>query len=132
MKPLHVLIAEDDRHLAALLRQTLEAEGFRVTAAEDGDEAVAKADIYAPDLIILDAMMPVLDGFAVLKHLRSASRHRRIPILMLTAMRGEADVRRALAGGASDYLAKPFRPDQLVQRVRRLAEARSGPVRDLP
>ena len=119
--PSHVLIAEDDSHLAALLRQILETEGFQVTVAINGMDALEKVDAVYPDLVVLDAMMPIVDGFEVLGTLKDDPFHRDLPVLMLTGIRGSTDVHRALASGAADYLTKPFRPDQLVQRVRRLA-----------
>lgn len=125
--PSHILVAEDDRYLATLLRQTLEIQGFRVTVAVDGRDALDKVDAHYPDLIILDAMMPVVDGFEVLAVLKADPAHREVPVLMLTGLRNAAEVHRAIAAGASDYLTKPFRPDHLVQRVRRLVPG--APVR---
>ncbi len=119
-----ILVAEDDRFLASLIRQTLEAQGMKVWLASDGGEAAEAADTLVPDLFILDAKMPVLTGFELLGMLRREPLHADTPVLMLTSVRVEADVRQAIAEGASDYMTKPFRPDQLVRRVRRLlAEA---------
>ena len=115
-----ILVAEDDRYLAALVKQTLEEQGMKVTLAENGEEALRLADNSYPDLVILDVSMPILDGFDVLRTLKADRYHRVVPVLMLTASRSETDVRRALSNGAADYLTKPFRPDQLVKRVCRL------------
>lgn len=115
-----VLVAEDDRHLAALLRQTLEGHGMTVTLVENGEDAIHRADSDCPDLVILDVSMPILDGFDVLRILKADRFHRDTPVLMLTASRCEGDVRRAVSSGAADFIAKPFRPDQLVKRVKRL------------
>ncbi|MBU4460828.1 MAG: response regulator [Verrucomicrobia bacterium] len=115
-----VLIAEDDRHLAALIRQTLEGHGITVTLAQNGEEALHQACNECPDLVILDVSMPVLDGFEVLRILKADRFHRDTPVLMLTASRCERDVRRAVSNGAADFITKPFRPDQLVKRVKRL------------
>ena len=115
-----ILIAEDDRYLAALVRQTLEGHGMTVTVAQDGEDALHRADRDCPDLVILDVSMPMLDGFDVLRTLKADRFHRDTPVLMLTASRCERDVRRAVSNGAADFIAKPFRPDQLVRRVKRL------------
>ncbi|MDP2181951.1 MAG: response regulator transcription factor [Actinomycetota bacterium] len=115
-----ILVAEDDRYLAALVRQTLESHGMTVTLAQNGEDALHQADSDCPDLVILDVAMPILDGFDVLRTLKADRFHRDTPVLMLTASRCEGDVRRALSNGAADFIAKPFRPDQLVKRVKRL------------
>ena len=115
-----ILVAEDDRYLAALVRQTLEGHGMTVTVAQDGEDALHRADRDCPDLVILDVSMPMLDGFDVLRTLKADRFHRDTPVLMLTASRCERDVRRSVLNGAADFIAKPFRPDQLVRRVKRL------------
>lgn len=115
-----ILVAEDDRYLAALIRQTLESHGFAITLAHNGEEALLKADMTCPDLVLLDVSMPVMDGLTALRSLRANRFHYRVPVLMLTAARSESDVRDALSNGASDYLVKPFRPDVLIRRVERL------------
>lgn len=91
-----------------------------VTLAQDGEDALHRADRDCPDLVILDVSMPMLDGFDVLRTLKADRFHRDTPVLMLTASRCERDVRRAVLNGAADFIAKPFRPDQLVKRVKRL------------
>lgn len=127
MPRLNALVAEDDRHLSQLIRQTLEAAGITVTLAANGQDAVFSADRLPYDVIVLDANMPILDGFEVLELLRADPQYRRTPILMLTALRGEAEVRRAIDLGASAYLAKPFRPNQLIERIQHLLDRRHGP-----
>ena len=121
-----ILVAEDDRYLAALVRQTLEGHGMTVTVAQDGEDALHRADSDCPDLVILDVSMPVLDGFDVLRTLKADRFHRDTPVLMLTASRCERDVRCAVSNGASDFITKPFRPDQLVKRVKRLLSGRAA------
>lgn len=91
-----------------------------VTLAQDGEDALQRADSDFPDLVILDVAMPVLDGFDVLRTLKADRFHRDTPVLMLTASGSERHVRRAVSNGAADFIAKPFRPDQLVKRVKRL------------
>jgi DNA-binding response OmpR family regulator len=91
-----------------------------VKAAQDGLEAMALLQRYRPDVIVLDAMMPKMDGFAVLDALSADPALRASPVLMLTAMRNASDVKRAIDQGANDYLTKPFSTGQLLARVERL------------
>lgn len=123
MPPPCILVAEDDRYLAAMVKQTLQGEGMKVTLAPNGADALHHADRLCPDLVILDVSMPILSGFDVLRILKADRAHRDRPVLMLTALRSESDVRRALVNGAADYMTKPFRPDQLIMRVGRLLKA---------
>lgn len=115
-----VLIADDDPLLRALLQHKLAAEDHQIFAAEHGGEVLDMVRDHAPDLIVLDAMMPVMDGFEVLRKLKAGASTRDIPVIMLTALKREQDVVGGLQLGAADYLAKPFIPDELVQRIRRL------------
>jgi DNA-binding response OmpR family regulator len=118
-----ILIADDDPLLRALLQHKLAAEGHQVFAAEHGGGVAALIRDHAPDLIVLDAMMPVMDGFEVLRRLKADIGTRQIPVVMLTALKREQDVVGGLQLGAADYLAKPFIPDELVQRIRRILGA---------
>ena len=118
--PAVILLADDDPLTLDLIEFKLTSRGYSVLTASDGEVAVASALNYRPNLIVLDARLPVLDGFAVLKRLRRDSRTKSIPVIMLTARRHDHDVLAALAVGAQDYLAKPFLPEQLVRRVGRL------------
>lgn len=115
-----ILIADDDPLMRALLQHKLAAEGHQIFAAEHGGEVLDMIRDHAPDLIVLDAMMPVMDGFEVLRRLKAGVGMRDIPVIMLTALKREQDVVGGLQLGAADYLAKPFIPDELVQRIRRL------------
>jgi DNA-binding response OmpR family regulator len=110
-----VLIIEDDRNTANLVRLYLEREGFRVLAAGDGDSGLGLARQHAPDLVILDLMLPHLDGWEVCRRLRQQSD---IPVIMLTARGEEIDRVAGLTLGADDYVVKPFRPRELVARVK--------------
>jgi two-component system response regulator MprA len=115
--PARILIVEDDRLVAATLERVLRAEGHEVDVAHEGHAALRLAREQGPDLVILDVMLPVLDGIAVCRRLRAESR---TPVLMLTAL-GEVDDRvRGLDSGADDYLAKPFDYQELLARVRAL------------
>lgn len=112
-----VLVADDDRYLAALVRQTLEECEITVEVASNGEEALRIANWFQPDAIVLDTMMPVIDGIEVLERLRRNVLHQVTPVLMLTSLRTVSDIQRAMASGASGYLTKPFRPDELLKRV---------------
>lgn len=115
-----ILVCDDDDLLVELLHFRLSAKGFDVCVARDGSEAIESASEAAPDAIVLDAMMPVIDGYEVLRQIREAPHMRHLPIIMLTARKGEKDIVEALELGASDYLAKPFIPEELTARLTRL------------
>jgi DNA-binding response OmpR family regulator len=112
-----ILVADDDDILIELARFRLEHDGHSVLTATDGRAAVVSARKYLPDLIILDAMMPALNGLEVLHEIKQDAETSAIPVLMLTARKGEADVISALKSGASDYMTKPFAPQELAARV---------------
>ncbi len=111
-----VLIVEDDPSIALGLRINLEAEGYRVLSADDGEKGLAAARGEAPDLVILDVMLPGLNGFEVLRTLRSEGYA--MPIIVLSARTGEMDKVTGLELGAEDYVAKPFSLAELLARVR--------------
>ena len=116
-----VLVAEDDQSIAFLLQFLLEREGYQVVMASDGQQAIQLIDsLPPPQLAILDIMMPYADGFEVLAHLRTKPDWQAIPVIMLTAKSQEKDIVRALDAGASDYVVKPFLPEELKARIRRL------------
>jgi DNA-binding response OmpR family regulator len=110
-----ILIVEDDRKTAALLELYLERDGFKTVLAYDGEQALELAQRHKPILIILDLMLPVVDGWEVCRQLRRSSD---VPILMLTARGEEVDRISGLTLGADDYVVKPFSPRELVARVR--------------
>jgi len=110
-----VLVVEDDRNTAALVAAYLEREGFSTVLVHDGAEAVAAAAAAQPVFVILDVMLPNLDGWEICRALRDASD---VPILMLTAREEEVDRVAGLAMGADDYVVKPFSPRELVERVK--------------
>ena len=115
-----VLIAEDEADIRQLISFNLERESYNTLLAGDGEEAVLMAYNKIPDLIILDLMLPKMDGFSVFKELRLDSRTKDIPVIMLTAKAQLDDVIAGLEMGADDYLTKPFSPKELVLRVRAL------------
>jgi len=113
-----VLVVEDEQHLADGLRFNLEAEGYTVETVETGEAALARLAESEFDVLVLDVMLPGMDGFAVVSALRADDRH--IPTLMLTARSGPEDVLRGFAAGADDYLPKPFDLAILIARIRGL------------
>ena len=109
-----VLIVEDDRNIAELLQMYLEKEGYAVTCAPDGGQGLAKFRSIQPDLVLLDVMMPVMDGWSVCKAIRADSQ---VPIIMLTA-KGETDDKvTGLKSGADDYITKPFEMKEVLARI---------------
>jgi two-component system, OmpR family, alkaline phosphatase synthesis response regulator PhoP len=115
-----VLIVDDEISILEIARRYLEHAGFMVLEARDGLTGLNLARRQQPDVIVLDVMLPKLDGWRVLEELRFTSLERRIPVLMLTARGEEADRLRGLESGADDYLLKPFSPRELVARIRNL------------
>ena len=118
----HVLVAEDDEMQAELIRRSLLAEGHTATVVHDGRAALDAARRTVPDLVVLDLMLPVIDGFGVCRVLR---RDADIPVVMLTARSAEDDVLLGLELGADDYMTKPYSPRELMARIRTVLR-RSG------
>ncbi len=121
---MQLLVAEDERRMADLLKKGLEEEGHSVVLATDGAAAFSMAQVHPFDLIVLDVMLPRMDGFAVVKKLREE--RNQTPILMLTARDAMQDMVRGLDLGADDYLTKPFSFEVLLARIRSVS--RRGPV----
>lgn len=115
-----ILVADDDDLLRELLEYKLGARGYAVASAADGMAAYEACKELKPALIVLDAMMPELDGFALLRRLKTEGVLQRTHIIMLTARRMEADIVEAFRSGATDYLQKPFKPEELMSRIARL------------
>jgi len=117
-----VLVAEDSIQIRYLIRYLLEREQYRVELACDGREAERLIGTLArPSLVLLDIMLPFVDGFQLLERIRSRSDWAGVPVVMLTGKLQEHDIERALQAGASDYVLKPFQPNELVALVKRLA-----------
>jgi len=126
-----ILVVDDEERMVRFIRMNLEHDGFQVSEAFNGKQAVQKLRDVNPDLILLDVMMPDLDGFDVLEMIREISN---VPVIMLTAKSEEDDRVRGLELGADDYVAKPFSPRELVSRVRavmRRTESASGSMHGL-
>ncbi len=110
-----ILVADDDRELIEILAFTLQRAGFEVIRASDGEQALTQFQAHHPALVLLDGVMPGLDGFQVCERLRSESS---VPIILLTVLNQESEVLRAFDLGADDYITKPFSPKQLVARIK--------------
>jgi two-component system response regulator MprA len=119
-----ILVVEDDPPLAATLERVLTAEGYDVEAVSDGNDALRRARERPFDLVVLDVMLPGLDGIAVCKRLRASGP---VPVLMLTALSGTEERVRGLDSGADDYLVKPFAYEELLARVRALLRRTAPP-----
>jgi two-component system phosphate regulon response regulator PhoB len=129
----HILVVEDEEDILELLRYNLAKEGFRVTGALSGEEAVRTARSTPPDLIVLDLMLPGMDGLTVCRELKMDAKTREVPIIILTAKGEEADIVAGLELGADDYVIKPFSPRVLLARLRavlRRRQAEPVPVSD--
>ncbi len=114
-QPLKILIADDEANIRRILEMRLKVRGNDVTSAEDGEQALELFRANEPDLVVLDVMMPKLDGFAVLERIRAQSE---VPVIMLTALSDVADRITGLKLGADDYMIKPFSPKELEARIR--------------
>jgi two-component system OmpR family response regulator len=120
----HVLVVEDDRAVRESLRRSLEFNGYRVSTAADGAEALAGISGIAPDAVVMDVMMPRLDGLETTKALRKVGNS--VPILVLTARDAVGDRVEGLDAGADDYLTKPFRMEEVVMRLRAMVRRSTG------
>ena len=124
----NILIVEDEEPLTTLLRYNLEAEGYEVDAVSRGDDADTRLRETAPDLIVLDWMLPGLSGIELCRRLRTRPQTQALPIIMLTARGEESERIRGLATGADDYIVKPFSVPELLARIRALLR-RASPER---
>src|SRR5579871_1005815 len=118
--PKKILAVDDERHIVRLVQVNLERAGYEVVTAFDGKEALEKVESERPDLVVLDVMMPYMDGFEVLKNLRKNPETRELPVIMLTAKAQDADVFRGWQSGVDCYLTKPFNPMELIVFVKRI------------
>ncbi len=118
-----VLVADDEPRITRLVAMSLTDDGFNVISALGGEEALRKAEESKPDIVLLDIVMPDIDGIEVMRRLRET---RPVPVILLTAKGSSAERARGLDLGADDYLAKPFHPDELAARVRAVLRRASG------
>lgn len=118
-----VLVADDEQRITKLVSMALRDEGFRVVTASGGEEALAKAEEFRPDIVLLDLVMPDLDGIEVMRLIRE---HRSVPVILLTGKGSASDKAKGLDLGADDYIVKPFHLDELTARVRAVLRRASG------
>jgi two-component system alkaline phosphatase synthesis response regulator PhoP len=120
----HILAVEDEEDILELVRYNLAKEGYRVTGVVSGEEALRRARSQPPDLIVLDLMLPGIDGLTVCRELKQDAKTRDLPIIILTAKGEEVDIVAGLELGADDYVTKPFSPRVLLARVRAVLRRR--------
>ena len=121
-----ILVAEDDLASRELIREILETCGYQVLEARDGREALQRVEETAPDLVLLDIQIPVMDGFAVLRQLRQDSRFARLPVVAVTAYAMRGDREKALAAGFDAYLTKPLNAAALKKQLEQLLGKKKG------
>jgi DNA-binding response OmpR family regulator len=119
-----ILVVDDDRVIQQLLKVNLELEGYRVEIASDGEEALALFELFQPDLVLLDIMMPKLDGWEVSRRLKARPASAAVPIVLLSARAQEADLQRGHDLGVAEYVTKPFDPIYLLGLVAELLARR--------
>ncbi len=122
-----VLVVDDDEHIQKSLSQYLEMEDFDVDVASSGPQALEQARRQTPDLVLLDIMMPEMDGFEVVERLRQQPSTQHVPIILLTARGQDTDVIKGYHMGVSSYLTKPFNLDELVDTIREVLDADGRP-----
>jgi DNA-binding response OmpR family regulator len=121
-----ILIVDDEPNLVLALEFLMKKEGYEIRAAADGEKAVKAAEEYRPDLILLDVMMPRMDGYEVCQHIRANPELRDVAIVMLTAKGREVEREKGLALGADLYITKPFSTREVVRKVKEILAAKSG------
>lgn len=119
-----VLVVDDEVYILHILDFSLGAEGFEVITANNGELAIEKAKQEKPDLIVLDIMMPVLDGYETCRRLKRESETKNIPVVLLTAKGRDVDKRLGYEVGAVDYIVKPFSPNRLIERIQEILGCR--------
>lgn len=124
--PTKVLVCDDERNIVRLIQVNLERAGYTVVTAYDGKDGLEKIRAEKPDMVVLDVMMPYMDGFEVLKNLRREPETADLPVIMLTAKAQDKDVFEGYHYGADMYLTKPFNPQELLTFVKRLSQGNAG------
>ncbi len=116
----HVLLVEDDTFLSGIYQKKFEMEGFKVSLADNGEKALVEVKKKKPDIVMLDVLLPKLDGFAVLEKLKADSETKNIPVILLTNLGQKDDVEKGLQMGAVDYLIKAhFKPSEVVDKIKK-------------
>lgn len=117
----HVLLVEDDVFLSGIYQKKFEMEGYKISTADNGEKGLADAKKKKPDIILLDILLPKMDGFSVLKELKADASVRDIPVILLTNLGQKDDVAKGLEAGAVDYLIKAhFKPSEIVEKVKQV------------
>ncbi len=129
--PKKILVVDDERQIVKLVEINLKKAGYNVICAYDGVEALEKVESEKPDMLVLDVMMPRMNGFDVLKRLQANPDTEHIPIIMLTAKAQDADIFTGWQAGVSSYLTKPFNPRELLTFVERIFESMDHPEAEL-
>ena len=119
-----ILVVDDEVYILHILDFSLGAEGFEVISANNGELGVEKAKLEKPDLIVLDIMMPVLDGYETCRRLKNEPETKDIPVVLLTAKGRDVDKRLGFEVGAIDYIVKPFSPSRLIERIEEIIGCR--------
>ena len=119
-----ILVCDDEPYILMALTDAVEMEGYECVTAINGREALEKARETLPDLIMLDIMMPFMDGFEVCRELKADAATRDIPVIMLTAKSQQVDIQKGKDAGADDYITKPFRPSTLRKKFNEVLDAR--------
>ena len=118
---IHVLLVEDDVFLAGIYQKKFEMEGYKISTAGDGEKGLADAKKKKPSIILLDILLPKMDGFTVLKNLKADAATKDIPVILLTNLGQKDDVEKGLSAGAADYLIKAhFKPSEIVDKVKKV------------
>ena len=115
-----ILVVDDEINITQILEFSIGAEGYEVIAAQNGEEAIDKARREQPDLIILDIMMPIIDGYEACRILKANPLTKNIPVILLTAKGRDIDKRLGYEVGATDYIIKPFSPNKLIDKIQKL------------
>jgi len=115
-----ILIADDEPTNRYIIKLALSQDGYKLIEAKNGEEAIQLAKKHTPDIILMDAMMPKMDGFEAIKKIKNDEELNKIPILMITALNSQEDKIKAFESGANDYLSKPFEPEELYLRIQKL------------
>ena len=125
-----ILVVDDQKHIVRLIQVTLERAGYEVVCAYDGLEALEQVAKERPEMVVLDVMMPRMDGFEVLQRLQADPKLQTIPVIMLTAKAQDADIFKGWSQGVSSYLVKPFNPRELLTFVQRIFQSMDEPPSD--
>ena len=121
-----ILLADDEPDMTRVIGKSLEISGYEVIIANDGIECISKAQCEQPDVILLDNVMPNMDGLTALEKLRSSKRTENMPVIIVTALADEDSIARAMNGGADSYVIKPFDYEMLLARITMALESRSA------